>query len=73
MSELEAILALAKALPELLQLGKDFLIFLNRVSGNDPQGYVKKVGAAMTALNAAQTQEERTNAASLIADAISGL
>jgi hypothetical protein len=52
---------------------KEFMAWLNKASGDDPQGYVKKIGQAMAQLNAANTQEERQNAAKAIADSISGL
>lgn len=68
-----AILTFLTALPDLIKLGVEIMNFLNKASGNDPAGYIKKVGAAMTALNAAETQEERNNAASLISKAIAGL
>lgn len=73
MDPLSALVALATALPDLINLGKELIAYLDKASGNDAQGYVKKVGAAMSALNAAQTQEDRQNAAKAIADAIAGL
>lgn len=68
-----AILGLLQALPELLNLGKQFMAWLNQVSGNDPKGFVKKIGQAVSELNDAKTPEERKNAAKSIADVISRL
>jgi hypothetical protein len=79
-----AIIAILQALPELLklieQLGpelanlvKQLVAYINHASGNDPQGYVKKVGEALAKLNGAKTQQERQDAAKAIADAIHGL
>lgn len=73
MDPLTAFVAFVQAIPDLIELGKELITFLNQASGNDPQGYVQKVGAAMKSLNAAQTVEDRQNAAKLIADAIAGL
>ncbi len=64
---------LLQALPELLSLFKTFAGWINKISGNDPQGFIKKVGEAFSQLNAAKTQEERVNAAKAISDAISGI
>lgn len=60
-------------IPDLVKLGQESWAWLKSASGNDPKGYVKKVGAAMKQLNDAQTDEDRQNAAAQIADAIAGL
>lgn len=67
------ILTALKLIPDILTAFREFTTWLNHVSGNDPQGYVKRVGGAMSKLNNASTDQERTDAAKAIADAISGL
>lgn len=59
--------------PELVQLGKDLWKWINHVSGNDPQGYIKKLGQAFSVLVEAKTVEEKQKAAKAIADRIQGL
>lgn len=70
---LQALPELAKLGPDLVMLGQEFMTWLKHASGNDPQGYIKKVGQAFAQLNLAQTVEDRQNAAKAIADAIQGL
>ena len=65
-----AILGFLTALPELLQLLKSFMAWMNHVSGNDPQGFAKELGAVFTQLSEAKTDEEKTAAAKSIADFI---
>jgi len=78
------IIALLTALPELLKLVEqigpelgtlmtNLVGYIKHVSGNDPQGYVKAVGAAMAQATAAKTVQERQDAAKAIANAIHGL
>ncbi len=67
-----AILGLLTSLPQLLKLATDVWSYLNKVSGNDPAGYIVKVGQAFSQLNAAQTQEQHSDAAKSIADVIAG-
>ncbi len=73
MDPASAIFAFLTSLPDLIKLGQELMIFVNHASGNDPQGYVKTVGEAISQLNKAQTQEERQNAAQAISNAIVGL
>lgn len=73
MDTVGAILLFLKSLPDLIKLVQELMTFLKHASGDDAQGYVKKVGAAMAELNKAQSHEERQNAAQSIASAISGL
>jgi hypothetical protein len=68
-----AILGVLSALPDIIKLGQQFGVWINHVSGNDPQGFIKQVGAAMAELNNAKTVEDRQNAAKSIADALHGL
>lgn len=74
---LTALPELAKLLnqigPELSNLIKQFVKWINHTTGNDPQGYIKKVGEAFSTLNNAQTEEERQKAAQAIAKAIRNL
>ena len=73
MTWLSAILGALQALPALINLGTEFVTWIKHVSGNDPQGYMNNLANAMAQLNAAKTEEDRTNAAKSIADAIRGL
>lgn len=59
--------------PDLVVIGKNFGTWVNHVTGNDPQGVIKRVGAAMSQLSAAKTEAERQDAAETIAKAIRGL
>lgn len=68
-----ALLGFFAALPDILKLVQQFMAWLNQVSGNDPQGFVKAVSAAFAEVNVAQTQQERQNAAKALADLISRL
>jgi hypothetical protein len=68
-----AILGVLKAFPDFVSLFKEFMVWLNHVSGNDPQGYVQRLGQAISQLNAAQTDQERQNATKAIADSIANL
>lgn len=68
-----ALLGLLKCMPDLVNLMKEAMAFLKKVSGDDPQGYLKDLGEAFARLNSAQTQEDRTDAAKAIAAALSGM
>lgn len=59
--------------PDLVSIGKGFGTWVNHVTGNDPQGMVKKVGQAFSQLNDAKSQQDRQAAAQAIALAIKGL
>lgn len=61
------------ALPDIIKMIQAGAVWINHVSGNDPAGLVKRVGAAMNQLNLAQTQQERIDAAAAIAASISNL
>lgn len=65
-----AIIGFLTSLPKLIALATDIWNYLNKVSGNDPAGYIARVGQAMSLLTSAQTEEEHANAAKAIADAI---
>lgn len=66
-------LAFLRILPDLVSLIKQFMVWINHVSGNDPQGFIKSVGEAFQKLNVAETPEERKDAAKSIATVISRL
>jgi hypothetical protein len=59
--------------PELGVLGTNLVAWIKHVSGNDAQGYVKRVGEAFSLATNAKTLQEREDAAQAIADAIHGL
>ncbi len=68
-----AIVGFLTALPQLVKLITEVWSYLQKVSGNDPAGFLLKSAAAFKQLNAAQTQEEHANAAKGIADLIGSL
>lgn len=68
-----SVLAFLGAVPSLIALFKEGMAFLNKISGNDPQGFIKKLGDAFALLNKAETPEEKTDAAKAIASSIAGL
>lgn len=70
---LAAITGFLTALPQLLNMIQGLMSYINKVSGNDPAGYIVKLGAAFNLLSSAQTQEDHANAAKAISDAISGM
>ena len=72
MSYLALILAFLKVLPQLLGLVSQFMNWLMHELGKDNQGKVKQISDAFSKLNSAQSQQERTDAAKAIADAIAG-
>lgn len=73
MSTLSIILGALTALPDLINLLREVMTWLNAASGNDPKGYVVKLGEAMKELNSAESDEDRQKAARAISDAIAGL
>lgn len=67
------VLAFLGSVPELLGMIKSFSTWINKVSGNDPAGFVKQAGLVFDQLAQAQTQEDHANAAKALADLLSGL
>jgi hypothetical protein len=65
-----ALMGFLTSLPDIIKLIQSFMTWINHVSGNDPAGFITKVGNAMSTLNSAQTEQERQNAAKALADAI---
>lgn len=65
-----AILGLLKSLPEIISLLKEVWSYINKISGNDPAGFIVKVGVAFNQLNAAQTKEDYEAVAKILADTI---
>lgn len=70
---MSALVGFLTAFPQFISLLTEIWGYLNKVSGNDPAGYISKLGAAFSALNAAQTQDEHAQAAKALADSISGI
>ena len=70
---LAAVLGVLQALPQLLTMLQQFASWINRVSGNDPAGFINKAAPVFSQLAAAQTQEEHANAAKNLADLIRSL
>jgi hypothetical protein len=64
---------LLTAIPELLAMLNSFAAWVNKASGNDPAGFIKRAGVAFDLLAQAKTQEEHANAAKNIASLLSGL
>ena len=73
MSFFSAIIGFLTALPDMVSLVTRFISWVNQVSGNNPQAWIKNIGVAFDALRAAETTEEKLLAAKSIADTISGL
>jgi hypothetical protein len=65
-----AIIGVLSSLPELLSLFKNFLGWIQKVSGGDIAGFVSKTNQAFVLLNKAQTEAEMIEAAKAIQDAI---
>lgn len=65
-----AVLGFLTALPELIKLVNSMWAYINRVSGNDAQGWIVKMGAAFDDLNAAKTEADHAAAAKALADLI---
>lgn len=61
------------ALPQLLLMIREFITWINKVSGNDPAGFAVKASAAFSQLNNAKTQEDHQNAAKAISDLIASM
>ncbi len=70
---LAAIYGLLKALPDLVKLLTSMWEYINKVSGNDPAGFIVKAGEAFGKLNQAKTQQEHADAAKALADLINHL
>jgi hypothetical protein len=69
---MSAILGVLSSLPQIISLLTEIWAYLNKISGNDPAGYLLKLGSAFSQLNAAQTQEQHAAAAKALADSIAG-
>lgn len=59
--------------PEVVIITKNFSTWLEHVTGNDTQGYIKGVGAAFQLLADAKTPEEKESAAKNISKLIANL
>ena len=70
---IDGIFGFLKALPELLAMINSFTAWINKVSGNDPAGFISKAGQAFDQLAQANTQEDHANAAKNLANLLSGL
>ena len=70
---LAAILGVLQALPQLLTMLQQFGTWINKVSGNDPAGFINKAAPVFAQLAAAETQEDHANAAKALADLIHSL
>jgi hypothetical protein len=70
---LAGIWGLLSALPQLLSLISNIGTWLKQVSGNDPAGFIVKVGGAFSQLQNAKTQEDYQGAAKALADAIGSM
>jgi hypothetical protein len=70
---LAAITGFLAALPQLISLITNFMGWVNRVSGNDPAGFINKIGDAFKQLSEAQSDADHAAAAKALADAIGNL
>lgn len=67
---IQGLIAFFQALPALISLAATLGTWIKKISGNDPAAFISKVGQAFDQLNAAQTSEEKQDAAKSIADLI---
>ena len=68
-----AILGFFTALPGLVSLLQNFMTFVNRASGNNPQAFISKISQAIGQLNDAKTDQEHVDASKAISNVLSGL
>jgi hypothetical protein len=68
-----SIITLIQVLPQLLSMINSFATWINKVSGNDPAGFIVKVGAAFDQLAQAETQDEHIAAAQALSNLINSL
>lgn len=61
------------ALPKLLEMVQNFSTWVNKVSGNDPAGFIDRSAVVFQQLAAANSQEEHANAAKALSDLIHSL
>jgi hypothetical protein len=61
------------ALPKIVEMIQNFSTWINKVSGNDPAGFIEKSALAFEQLAKANTQEEHANAAKNLSDLIRSL
>jgi hypothetical protein len=67
---MSAIVGLLSSLPELIELANNIWAWINKVSGNDPAGFIAKTNEAFMLLKKAESEEEMARAARAIQDAI---
>lgn len=67
------ILAALAAIPKLIELAGQILEFIKRITGQDPQGFIKKSAEVFSKLNQAKTPQEKEDAARGIQNLIRSL
>ena len=70
---LSALVGFFSILPQLVTLLSQIFTYIQKASGNDPAGYVSRLGGAFAQLNQAQTDDEHAAAAKAIAMALASL
>lgn len=65
--------ALLQLAPELISLGQNVVAWLNKVGIDDPKQFATDLGDAFAKLSAAQTQEDKQNAAQNLANCFARL
>lgn len=68
-----AILGFFTALPGIVALIRDFMAWVNKISGNNPQAFISDVGTAFSKLANAKTQDDYASAAQGLSSVISKL
>ena len=61
------------ALPGIVSLIREFMTWINAVSGNNPQAFIANLGQAFSQLANSKTEEDHANAAKNLAGIISKL
>lgn len=64
------ILATLAILKELLGAAKQLIAWIKKISGNDPQGFVRRMDETFRYLNDAKTSEEKLEASKRLQDFI---
>ena len=58
-----AILGAIAALPQIISLAREVFVFFKKAFGDDAAKYIKDLNETMSALNSAETAEQRVQAA----------
>lgn len=73
MSWVSAILGLLSVAPDIINMIKSLMTWLNKISGNNPAGIINQWSEAFVKLNSANTSQEKSDAAKNMADLVNSL